>query len=334
MQRPVRIRLPSFLLFVCLAALPLSSAHAAEPSAQERAAALLQEGVQRRAEGKDEQALLLFRQADALDSTPKSRAQLALAEQSLGMWVSAEKHLRDALGRVGDPWIEKNRALLESSLTRIAAELGFVDVMGAPQGADIFVDGERVGQSPLEAPARAAAGTRLIEVKAAGYEPYSRRVLVRSGEVSRERGVFVKQRAEDASARTAEKNGPRYVEVSTASPLRTVGWVGLGAGVAAGLFGAASFAIRQNYVDNYNTDQSCPGTTAADQPVGCASKQSGASRWTAIGVTSLIAGGVLMTTGLTFVLVAPNHHTKVPVSKVEGGCGLAGAGFSCGGTFQ
>jgi len=308
---------------------------AAEPSAKERAATLLQEGVQRRAEGNDERALLLFRQADALDSTPKSRAQLALAEQSLGMWVAAEKHLRDALAQVGDPWIEKNRALLESSLGRITAELGFVDLMGVPQGAEIFVDGERVGRSPLDAPARAAAGTRLVEVKAAGYEPYTRRIVVRGGEVSRERGVFVKQRVEEPGARSAAgPTGPRYVEVSSASPWRTVGWVGLGAGVAAGLFGAAGLAIRQNYVDNYNTDGSCPGTSSTAQPLACASRQSSVSRWTAIGVASLVSGGVLAAAGLTFVLASPNTRTKVAVSKIEGSCGLAGAGFSCGGTFQ
>lgn len=301
--------------------------------AKERAAALLQEGVQRRAEGKDEAALLLFRQADELDSTPKSRAQLALAEQSLGMWVIAEKHLRDALAQT-DPWIEKNRALLESSLTRIAAELGWIDVVGAPAAAEIFIDGERVGQSPLEAPTRAAAGTRLLEVKAKGYEPYSRRVLVRGGEISRERAAFVPLRPIDKSPTAAAAGGPRFVDVVTPAPLRTVGWIGVGVGAGAAIFGGTSFIIRQNYVDGYNSDERCPGTAAADQPPTCQSQKNGVSRWSTMGVISLVAGGVLVAGGLTLVLISPPTHSKVQVASFSAACSPTLGGFSCGGTFR
>lgn len=324
--------------FFFAAAMLVSWSHAQTASAQshdpkERAAQLLQEGVQRRAEGKDEAALLLFRQADELDSTPKSRAQLALSEQSLGMWVIAEKHLRDALAQASDPWIEKNRALLESSLTRIAAELGWIDITGAPARAEIFIDGARLGETPLEAPMRAAAGVRLLEMRAAGYEPYSRRILVRGGEISRERASFVKARAVEA-ARTGAGGDPKYVDVTTPSPLRTVGWIGFGVGAAAAIFGGTSFIVRQNYVDAYNSDERCPGTASPSQPPSCQSQKDGVSRWSTLGVASLIGGGVLMAGGLALVLTAKPTHHKVPVASVAARCGLTLGGVSCGGVFQ
>lgn len=325
------MRRPFHVSLVLLALAAPAAGWAAAPTAQERAATLLQEGVQKRAEGNDEAALQLFRQADALDSTSKSRAQLALAEQSLGMWVLAERHLRDALALVGDAWIDKNRALLESSLTRIAAELGWIDVLGAPPGAEIVIDGESAGQSPLEAPVRAPAGTRLVEVRAAGYEPYARRVLVRGGEITRERAVTMKLQSTAPGA--APRSGPRYVELPVVSPLRTVGWIAFGTGVAAAVFGATSFVVRQNFVDGYNEDERCPGTAAADQPASCRSQQRSVSRWGALGTASLIAGGVLTASGIVLVLAAPASHTKVQVADGVPRCGLAGLGLICAGRF-
>ncbi len=319
------------LSILLLAWLVPAAGLAAKPSPQERAAALLEEGVQKRADGNDEAALQLFRQADALDSTSKSRAQLALAEQSLGMWVLAERHLRDALALVGDAWIDKNRTLLESSLTRIAAELGWIDVLGAPAGAAIVVDGESAGQSPLEAPVRTPAGTRLLEVRAAGYEPYARRILVRGGEITRERAVAMKVHA--ASSAETARSGPRYVEVPVASPMRTVGWVALGSGVAAALFGGAGFVVRQNLVDRYNDDERCPGTASVDQPARCGTLQSGVSRWTALGAVSLAAGGALTVSGLALVLAAPPAHQKVQVADSAPACVVSGLGLTCAGRF-
>ena len=326
---PRQLSVSLLLLALALPAL----GQAAEPTAQEQAAALLQEGVQKRADGNDEAALELFRRADALDSTAKSRAQMALAEQSLGMWVPAERHLRAALALTDDPWIDKNRAALESSLTRIAAELGWIEVTGAPAGADIVIDGETVGKSPLEAPTRASAGTRLLEVKAVGYEPYSRRVVVRSGETSRERAVALKLQASTPAA--PAKAGPRYVDVPAVSPLRTVGWITFGTGVAALLFGGTSLIVRQNFVDSYNEDARCPGTASADQPATCSSQQGSVSRWTTLGAVSLVAGGALTAGGLALVLAAPSSHTKVQVARngVQARCGITGAGLACAGRF-
>lgn len=327
-------RRSSFLasLLVTLALAIPASVHADEPSATTRAAALLQQGVQKRAEGNDEAALQLFRQADALDSTAKSKAQLGLAEQSLGMWVEAERHLRAALSAVSDAWIEKNRSALEGSLTRIGAELGWIELVGAPLGAAIFIDGQSIGKSPLDAPARASAGTRLLEVKAVGYEPYARRVVVRSGETSRERAVALKLHVSQTPG-VSSKNDPRFIDVPGASPLRTVGWITFGTGVAAALFGGTSLIVRQNYVDAYNEDERCPGTAAVDQPASCQSQQGSVSRWTALSAASLIAGGALTAGGLALVFAAPSTHTKVQVARTELRCAVAGVVISCAGRF-
>ena len=318
----------------CLLALAVSVAPvgAAEPSAKERAAQLLQEGVQRRAEGKDDVAMHLFRRADELDSTPKSRAQLALAEQSVGMWTSAERHLQDALSHRDDPWIERNRLLLESAAARIATELGWIDIVGAPPGAEVFVDGERVGTTPLDAPLRAAAGRRILTVRAAGYETFTRPLFVQGGEVSRERAVFVEVQAGAPPTASASKTPPRYVDVPVTSPLREVGWVTMGVGAAGLLLGGASLVVRQSFVDGFNGDERC-GTSAADQPASCRSQQSGATRWGAVGAASLVAGGIVAAGGLVLLLVSPPRHTKVQVARASASCGVFVGGLTCTGRF-
>lgn len=311
-------------------------AFAAEPDERARAATLLTQGVLMRAEGKDEEALELFRQSNTLDSTPKSLAQLGLCEQALGMWVTAEEHLQRALKSKGDPWIERNRVQLEGSLSRVASELGWVLVVDAPTGSTVRVDGAVAGTTPLSQPLRAAAGTRLLEVSAAGYESYTRRVNVRSGEVTRDRAVLVEQRKEEpakAGATSAGgKSAPRYVEVPMVSPLRTGGWITFGAGVAAAVFGGAGLLVRQSYVDSYNSDQSCPGTASLAQPPQCQERKDGVTRWGTIGIVSLIGGGVLATTGLTLVLVAPSK-TRVRVAGLELSCDGMGIGVQCKGAF-
>ena len=81
--------------------------------------ALLRKGVQLRKEGKDQEAFQVFEQAVAVQKTPRTVAQLALSEQALGLWTTAEAHLTEALDAKDDVWVQKNRPPLEKSLRTI-----------------------------------------------------------------------------------------------------------------------------------------------------------------------------------------------------------------------
>src|SRR5437868_3732788 len=77
---------------------------------------LLKKGIELRRNGRDREALAEFQRAAQIGRTPRVTAQIALAEQALGMWVEAESHMREALASAQDPWVAKNRAVLEGAL--------------------------------------------------------------------------------------------------------------------------------------------------------------------------------------------------------------------------
>ena len=148
---------------------------------------LMRDAVSKRRAGDDTAALKLFQQAYELNKTAKALAQMGLAEQALGRWGSADRHLRQALETgATDPWIKKNRPAIGTSLDTIASHVGQLDVIGQPPGAEVRVDGEGVGQLPLAHPITVTAGGVAVEVSARGYLPILRSTMVSPGKLTRE----------------------------------------------------------------------------------------------------------------------------------------------------
>ena len=148
---------------------------------------LMRDAVSRRRAGDDAAALKLFQQAYELNKTAKALAQIGLAEQALGKWGAADKHLRQSLETGGaDPWIKRNRAAIDASLSVIASHVGQLDVIGQPAGAEVRVDGDGVGQLPLGHPITVTSGGVAVEVSAPGYLPILRSTNVSPGKLTRE----------------------------------------------------------------------------------------------------------------------------------------------------
>ena len=147
---------------------------------------LVRQGIELRRGGQDLEALALFQQAYELDASPKALAQIGLAEQALGRWTAAHRHLREALQKPRDSWIQKNRATIEGAVRVIEARVGRLSVSGSPSGAEVRVDGERVGQLPLLEPVLVPAGRVALEVSAPGYLSIVRASTVSVGGLTRE----------------------------------------------------------------------------------------------------------------------------------------------------
>lgn len=148
--------------------------------------AIISRGVELRRQGRDADALVEFQRARQLRDTPRVRAQMALAEQALGLWVPAEADLLDALVHRNDPWIGKNGTTLNGALTMIQSHLGSLEVWGTPTGAAILVDMKEVGTLPLTKPLRVSGDSVLLVVRAAGFMETSRSVRVVAGALVRE----------------------------------------------------------------------------------------------------------------------------------------------------
>jgi hypothetical protein len=169
---------------------------------------LMREGIALRRSGDDEGALRHFEEAYGVSKTPKALAQIGLAEQALGRWGHADRHLRQALESEGDPWILKNRASINEALSVIAAHVGQLQVMGVPAGAEVRIDSQLIGKLPLSGPTTVTAGGVAIEVRAAGFLPIVRAATVAPRTLTRETFTLQALSPASGSPSVAASSGP------------------------------------------------------------------------------------------------------------------------------
>jgi hypothetical protein len=295
--------------------------------ADDEAEALIAKGVELREKGRDDEALVLFKKAYAKTPSPRARAQVALAEQALGMWVAAETDLVAALASDSDAWIAKNRAPLDGALGVIRRHIGSLEVRGA-DGAEVLVDGAPVGVASAGTSFRVEAGRRTLEVRSKGHYPTTRSVEVPAGGVARETITLVAMSPNEGGAGGGGSGGVVRIREGDDDPgrgQRLLGWAFIGTGGALLVTGAVGLLIRKGIVDDYNTN--CPGL-GASQPAGCDDKVESARTWNTVSIVSLVAGGVFAVGGLALMLTAPSAPSK-SASFRSIRCGVGG----CAGTF-
>lgn len=287
---------------------------------------LITRGVALREQGKDDEALAVFKKAlDKSPSSARARAQVALAEQALGMWVAADADLSLALA-ADDPWIAKNRSALEGALAVVRRHVGSLEVRG-PEGAEVFLDGVRLGTLPGAAPFRAEAGRRSLEVRAKGFHSTERTIEVPANGVARETVTLEPLSPSESSHEPSGKgSAPGVVVVTpdTGASQRLLGWIFVGTGGALLVAGGAALLVRQGYVNDYNDN--CNGIGATQTP-DCQSKIDSSHTWMTVSLVGLIAGGAFAIGGAALVLTSPSSEAP----KVA--CAPALGGASCRMTF-
>jgi hypothetical protein len=224
---------------------------------------LIRQGLELRRERRDVEALTLFQHAFAMRESPRARAQIALAEQSLGQWVAAESDLIVALAADDDAWIARNREALQQALGFVSTHLGWLLVSCNVQGARVSVNGASVGTAPMTAPVRVASGTALVRVAADGYSTVERPIRIEPNEHTQEFEVLVPANPTDHAP--AAVCVPTPPAVSTGAPAtaqpsstRAFPWLALGASAAsgAGLVVGSIFGVEV-LTDKAARDQHC-----------------------------------------------------------------------------
>ncbi len=351
MRSSVSVRSPLSPLSAAVLAVALVSAgagHALAAPENAEADALINRGLDLREHGKDDEALAVFKQALAkAPSSPRARAQVALAEQALGLWTAAESDLALCLAAGDDPWITKNRAALEGALAVVRRHLGSLEVRGT-EGAEVLLDGVRLGTLPATAPFRVEVGRRTLELRAKGFHPSARNVEIGSAGVTRETVMLVAL-APDASgdaipngepgSRPSGAGGGRDATSAGADAdpgkgQRLLGWAFAATGGALLVTGGVAFLVRKGIIDDYNNN--CPGL-GVNQPADCDGKIESARTWLTVGIVTLVGGGVFAIGGLTVVATAPRSSNAASSSGLRIGCAPAslgsGATLTCAGSF-
>jgi hypothetical protein len=216
-------------------------------------------GVDLRRAGRNAEALGEFQAGFALSPTPRARAQIALALQAMGNWLSAERGLVEALQQGDDAWIAQYRDVLEGALATVRGHLAWLYVEVDVAEGDLLISGARVRALPLTDPVRVVAGSLDIEVRAPGHAPGRATVDVPPGGAAHAR-LTLQPFPPEAQSRIQPARPP-----SPSPPLaapqtgdrRLAAMIALAtAGVLAGA-GAAAWVVYDTNASIYNNDAEC-----------------------------------------------------------------------------
>jgi hypothetical protein len=337
-----------------IAAWPTPHVQAAEPGDVEE---LIRQGVELRLAKKDQLSLPLFQKAYHLAPTPRTAAQLGLVEMALGYRIEAERHLSEAVSSPRDIWVGKNRVTLEQSLARVRAAIGEVMVSGTPEGAEVTVNGNDVGQLPLKMAIRVGEGPTSIEVRARGYKTFTRPLTILGGRREEVSVALVPLVARPAPplepplppvlvpARTATAERPdvassRETSTDRSGSARLAAWAtAAGTVVAAGFgtFEALTWKTKSSQFDNQIgrlpdnpmvIDFNCAEQAPHRGGRGCQDIYDSMQRAKTLTIVGFAIAGVLATGSI--VLFSVSAATPEPATNVTVSCGLLPApGAAC-----
>jgi hypothetical protein len=159
-----------------------------------------------------ETAVLEF--SAAYDQKPHPATLLALgqAQAALGHSVEAVDALEHYLAEQGQELTAGRKAQVQALLREHQRRLGTVELRVNVDGAEITLDGQRVGQSPLLEPLKAVCGTHSIVVQKEGTAPW-----IRSVEVEAQRSLRL-----DATLAPPPAPQATLAQLSVTSPLPAV----------------------------------------------------------------------------------------------------------------
>ncbi|HEX3695809.1 MAG TPA: PEGA domain-containing protein [Polyangia bacterium] len=321
----------------------------AQPALADQADDLIHSGLELRRQGRDQEALQIFRKAQALSPTPRAQAQIGLAEQAVGQWVDAFDDLGAALRVKSDPWITKNRAVLESAVVSIETHVGELEILGGPSGAEVTVEGKPQGTLPLPSRLHAVAGTASVEVRASGFLPATRTVVIVPGQLTRETinlrpvsalplpsggGSF--ESAQESAPSTGNGEVGRSAETETSPWPRRAAWIGVAGAGAFAIGGTAALLVRQSkahwFEDKAHAcDENAPNKGGA----GCQSDYDDGQTATKMAVIGYVAAGAFAA-GAAVLFLTAHSAADAPKSTAVGlAClpSVGGLGVACAAWF-
>ncbi len=286
--------------------------------------------------GEFEKARAMFAESQRLDPAPGTLVNLAVAEEKVGKLSLAWEHARAAMEGLPEGDDRKVVAkTLRDALEPRLARLTLRADKTLPEGTKITVDDVELSVASLGVALPEDPGDHRVVIKSPGRKDLAVAVklaeggkeayTVQLGEISTEK---VTGRPEGGSAGTGDGGA-----TSETSPLRTVGFIAGGAGIAGIAIGSV-FGVLTIGKKNV-TDSHCPTTGPV---IGCDSTgsaaQSDGRTFSTVSTVSFIAGGVLLAGGITLIVLSPRAEKKsawLPVEKLH--LGAAPNGMLLGGSF-
>jgi tetratricopeptide (TPR) repeat protein len=243
---------------------PSSTASAQEPETPTREAGKhFQRGVVLYSEADYRAALVEFRRAYGLAPNAAVLYNIGETEYQLQDYAAALTTFRRYLAEAGPT--ESHRAEVESNVEVLRMRVGHVTVSTVPPGAEVTIDEQTVGRTPLDEPVLVSIGHRRVGASIPGRPPVDRYI-----DVATDDNLSVTLSLPSSPSDTTQVSGrPQQPapagsaassSTSAGPTLRVVGWVTTGALAV----GAGTFAVLANKAtsDLKNARNTFPTTSA------------------------------------------------------------------------
>jgi hypothetical protein len=254
------MRIPVVLAFVSItsAAGAVALAEEAEDAAAQDARANYQQGLNLYAEGKFELAAIAFERAYELRPHFKILWNIAQVENELEHYAAARSAYVRYLDEGGAEVPADRREEAKAEIARLDTLVGTISIDAAIEGAAVFVDGKKRGQTPFDRPIPLDLGEHEITVEKDGQRIHREVVRIAGG---REVIVTVKDAGGELPGGEAASGDGR------AGGKRLWTWVALGIGGAAGIAGGVMGGIalsKKADIDAQCEGKQCPAGTEDD----------------------------------------------------------------------
>lgn len=215
-----------------------ATASAQAPDAAREAGQHFRRGVELYGEANYAGALVEFKRAYTLAPSSTALYDIGETQFQLQDYASALQTFKRFLAEFGPA--ENHHAEVEASVQVLATRVGHLRVTTVPEGADVVVDDEAVGKTPMAEPVLVSVGHRRVVVSMLGRESVTRFVDVAAGDeadvtIPLPAPVEVAAVASPSQEHAATVKAPQW---HASRPLVAAGWITTGAlAAAAGTFG-------------------------------------------------------------------------------------------------
>jgi hypothetical protein len=173
--------------------------------------------------GRYSEALVSYRRAFDEEPSAALLYNMGRAQEKLGHYAEALRSLQ-AFDASASAEVKARVPGLGSIMTRLWSRVASVMVQSSVHGATVFVRGEPRGVTPLARAIPLDAGPTLVEVRAAGYAPYTRHVVLTEGKFMSMDAVLIRSRASLTTTTGAS--------AGSAEPVTSKWWFWTGVGLA------------------------------------------------------------------------------------------------------
>lgn len=158
-----------------LALMLLSEVSNAQPRDPE---ILVGQGIQLRQEGRDADALALFRQAAGIaPDSPRILGHLALALHATHQWLESERVMQNVIRAADDDWVVRHEAELTQSLEKVQDHLAWLEI-DTPLPGKLWLDDTLIGEAPTRSPLRVVAKPCVLRLEIPNRLPIVRSVTI------------------------------------------------------------------------------------------------------------------------------------------------------------